>query len=278
MGREDIQNALSLINTEGWGYASEEIERMLRLDPGGSFLYGKGPLLAVVTCVTYGRTGVIGHLVVSKCARGQKIGRTMLQKAIDYFSSQKVDSILLYATDEGARLYEKFGFRSLRHTHCAYAVVTGKDASHSRSVCELVKPDDLEEIVEVDSRLFGDDRGKLLRMLLSEFPQHSFKLERNGRIVGFALGRASPMGFDVGPWACLTGDETDAESLIKTTISSYGAGTVFLGVFTDNRQAMEIVDRMKKTKTFQTRLMVRGKDRYSSHIENVFGVAALELG
>ena len=129
MGREDIQDALSLINIEGWNYSSEEIERMLNLDPGGSFLYGDKPPLAVVTCVTYGLTGVIGHLVVSRSARGQKIGRAMLQKAIDYCDSQGVDSILLYATDEGARLYERFGFRTLRRTHCTSARITEGAAS-----------------------------------------------------------------------------------------------------------------------------------------------------
>ncbi|MBU0685658.1 MAG: GNAT family N-acetyltransferase [Thermoplasmatota archaeon] len=278
MGREDIQHALSLINVEGWNYTSEEIERMLNLDPGGSFLYGDKPPLAVVTCVTYGRTGVIGHLVVSQSARGQKIGRAMLQKAIDYCDSQGVDSILLYATDEGAMLYEKFGFRTLRRTHCTCANTTEGAASRNGPVCELVKPDDLEEILEIDSRLFGDDRSKLMRMLLSEYPQHSYKLERDGKIVGFALGRGTSLGFDFGPWVCLTGDITDAESLFNATMSSFGAGTVFLGVFTDNPRAMEIADRMEKIRTWETRLMISGKDRYSSHIEHVFGVAAFELG
>lgn len=278
MGRGDIHQALSLINIEGWNYTSEEIERMLNLDPGGSFLYGDKPPLAVVTCVTYSRTGVIGHLVVSQSARGKKIGRAMLQKAIDYCDSQGVDSILLYATDQGARLYEKFGFRTLRRTHCTCANITKGAASCNGPVCELVERDDLEEILEIDSRLFGDDRSKLMRILLSEYPQHSSKLERDGKIVGYALGRGSSLGFDVGPWVCLTGHITDAESLFNATISSFGAGTVFLGVFRDNPQAMEIADRMEKIRTWESRLMIRGKDRYSSHIENVFGVAAFELG
>lgn len=177
MGREDIRYALSLINTEGWNYTSEEIERMLNLDPCGSFLYGDKSPQAVVTCVTYGRTGVIGHLVVSQSARGQKIGRAMLQKAIDYCDDQGVDSILLYATDDGARLYDKFGFRTLRRTHCVHNNITEGASSRNGPPCELVKPDDLEEILKIDCRLFGDDRSRLMRMLISEYPQHSFKLE-----------------------------------------------------------------------------------------------------
>lgn len=61
-------------------------------------------------------------------------------------------------------------------------------------------------------------------------------------------------------------------------MSSFGAGAVFLGVFPDNPQAMEIADRMERIRAWETRLMIRGKARYSSHIEHVFGVAALELG
>lgn len=278
MGREDIHYALSLINNEGWNYTSEEIERMLNLDPGGSFLYGGKPPQAVVTCVTYGRTGVIGHLVVSQSARGQKIGRVMLEKALDYCDNQGADSVLLYATDEGARLYEKFGFRTLRRTHCTFANIIENAPSPNASICELVRPDDTDEILEIDSRLFGDDRTKLMRMLLSEFPRHSFKIERGGKIVGFALGRTTSLGFDFGPWVCLTGNIEDAESLFNATMSSFGSGTVFLGIFADNPQAVQIADGMEKIRTWQTRLMIRGKDRYSSHIENVFGVAAFELG
>lgn len=278
MEHRDIQQALTLINREGWNYSSEEIERMLRLDPSGSFFFDDGPSQAVVTCVSYSHTGVIGHLVVSKPARGQRIGRAMLQRAIDYLEGQGVDSIILYATEEGARLYDKFGFKSIRRAHCTFANTFQKTGLRVSMMCELVKPRDTAEIIEIDRKIFGDDRTKVMKMLLSEFPQHSFKLERNGRIIGFSLGRATPQGFDLGPWNCLTGSIVEAESLLYATMSSFGPGTMFLGIFADNLQAMKIAGGLSKIKTWQTTLMIRGKDRYSSHIENVFGVAAFELG
>ena len=276
LGMEDLGFALSIINDEGWGYTREELERMLRLDPSGSFLYEAEAPLGVAMAVTYGSTGVIGHLVVSKKGRGRKIGQSLLEHVLDYFEGAGTDSVLLYATDDGKRLYERYGFRRFSTAWCVNAVIPDYRGQES-GLSVPMRHHDLEEIIEIDRRLFGDDRSKLLKTLFEEFPEHSFKLERDGSIKGFVFARRTSAGYDLGPWACLTNSGRDAEDLFKTVVSSFKPGKMFLGVFMDNENAIRVAKSLMTVRSWETTAMVKGKARYPD-TRHVCGVAAFELG
>jgi len=278
MSKDDIAVALDLINAEGWGYTAEELERMLKLDPEGSFLHVDGKPLGVVTCVTYGKTGVIGHLVVSGSARGKKIGQSLLKNAIDYCERSGTDSILLYATEEGRRLYRKFGFAEIRQAACARTHFTAADHGPAANPCTQVREDDLGQICALDRKYFGDDRRKVLMLLHSEFPEHSWKLEKEGRIIGFAMGRNTSSSFDFGPWECLSDSKSDAEAILRAVLRSFGEGSAYMGVFLQNKNAMEIFRSLGTEKEWTTTLMIRGAERYSAGIEPMCGVSAFELG
>ena len=273
---KDIDFALSIINDEGWGYTREELERMLRLDPSGSFVYEADVPLGIITAVTYGSTGVVGHLVVSRQGRGRKIGQSLLKHALGYFEDAGTDSVLLYATDEGKRLYERFGFKLFNKARCLNAVIPNIRLKGSSRVA-LVESSDLEDIIEIDRRLFGDDRARLLRMLYTEFPEHSFKLTDGGSIEGFVFARRTSVGYDIGPWACMTDSEQDAKDLFQTIVSSFNSGTMFMGTFMDNEKALRMARSLETVRAWETSLMIMGKPRYPD-TQHVYGVAAFELG
>jgi len=273
---EDIDFALTMINREGWGYARVELERMLLMDPEGSFLYGDRNTLGVITSVTYGHTGVIGHLVVSEQARGKKIGQALIKRAIEYCDGAGAESILLYATAEGLPVYKKFGFDEKRQAMVTKALMSEADYGPSQNKCARITSNDLDDVQAMDECLFGDDREKLLRLLFAQFPQHSWKLEREGRLVGFIMGRTTPAGYDIGPWECTSGPH-DAECLLRAVLKSLGKGVVYLGVFTDHPEAVRMSNTLKPLIAWKTTFMVRGVDRYP-HPEGVFGMSSLELG
>jgi ribosomal protein S18 acetylase RimI-like enzyme len=275
---EDLDFALALTNAEGWFYTRGELERMLRMDPEGSFVCEDQKPLGFITCVTYGHTGVVGHLVVSKEVRGRRIGHSLLKTAVDYMSDRGVDSMLLFATDEGVGLYRQYGFVTRREVSCIHVAVGGDRKAKTPATCSLITREDLPEIIEMDSQIFGDDRAHLIKTLYDDFPKTAFKIQRDGRILGFCFGRATLAGFDLGPWVCSSGSQRDAEDLFKATALSMGEGTVFLGVFPDNPLAVEIVNSMRRVRYWRTHLMVRGRERYCANIDKLFGVAAFELG
>lgn len=278
LGADDLDFALALTWAEGWCYTRGELERMLKLDPQGSFLYEEDKPLGFITCVTYGRTGVVGHLVVSKAVRGRRIGHSLISKAIDYMSGKGADSMLLYATEDGAKLYLKHGFRVLREVSCIHVDNKPKPAQDPMRRCSKVLRKDLGQIIAMDASLFGDDRSRLIELLYDEFPQHAFKIEEGGRVTGFCFARITDTGFDLGPWSCVSGSRADADSLFRAVLSSIGKGTVYLGIFPENRDAVELVGALPVVRHWRTQLMTRGAERFGTGVEKVYGLAAFELG
>ncbi len=278
MRPEDIPFVVSLVCRESWTYAAPEIERMLRLDPGGSFVFEDEEPLGVVNAITYGRTGFIGILVVSEKGRGRRIGQSLLNEAIGYCESKGAGSVLLYATTEGVKLYEKHGFRKSEVVHCIKADVRPGEFSGPSPGCTRITPEDLGRVLALDREMFGDDRGRLIRMLYDEFPESAFKIERGGRLLGYALGRKTEFTVDFGPWVCTSRKTEDASALLTTTMSSLGSGEAFFGVFEENKDAIGLIDPITKKRTWRTVQMFKGEDRYQGHVDDVYGVIGFELG
>ncbi len=278
LGKKDIGFAVSLTEEEGWFYTARELEVMLRMDPEGSFIFDDGEPLGFATCVTYGRTGVLGHLIVSKKGRGRNIGHSLVRAAVDYMSSRAVDSMLVLATQEAMRLYQRHGFETRDEITCMHSRLDNDFNRSPSSICTPLVESDLNEVIEIDRSLFGDDRDRLIRLLYDEAPQHAFKIERSGRIEGFVFARPDHVGYNLGPWVCLTEDAMDAEALFRTVLSSIGNGKIYSGSFSSNRVALRIMEETPRLNQWRIPLMVRGKPRYSTSTSNVFGIAAFELG
>lgn len=281
MRHDDIGRVIALISGEGWGYTRVDLQRMLAISPSGSFIWeSEGAVRGVVTSIMCGSTASLGHLVISRESRGKNIGRRLLEHFLDHVDSAGVRSTILYATEQGSRLYEQYGFR-VTHKTIAVGVLVSDSARRGMQVrCELVSEHDLSDVCAVDREMFGDDREVLLRRLHSEFPEHCFKLEKEEGPVGFAFGRRTPIGFDIGPWVCSTGSLDDARALLTSVMGSFpGGGRIDVSPFADNEGALEVLDGYHRYRRAEpVGLMVRGDDRYVSRRGEIFSVAGLEVG
>jgi GNAT superfamily N-acetyltransferase len=278
LGKKDINFAVSLTVEEGWYYTPAEIELMLELDPEGSFVYEEEEPLGMATCVTYGRTGILGHLIVSKKGRGRKIGHALVDAAIEYMEGKGADSILVNATEEAVKLYQSHGFVLRDMTLCMHSRLDNTFHRNLSADCVQLEKSDLPEVIDIDQRLFGDDRSRLIELLYEESPEGAFKIERAGNIDGFIFGRPDHVGYNLGPWVCLTGDERDAEALFRTAVSKFDNGKIYMGAFTSNLTALKIADELPPINRWRIPMMTRGKSRYHADTSRVFGIAAYELG
>lgn len=276
--RDDIEFALDLVHKEGWQYHRVELERMLDMDPEGSFLYEETEPLGFITSVTYQKTGVIGHLVVSERARGKRIGQALIDHAIDYASRQGVDSLMLFATEQGVEVYRKRGFRTIAEVFCIQAEKIGDMMRPEHPDIHPVHEDDFQLIGEMDASIFGDDRSKLLVHLYHDHPDLCFKLERSGTIQGYAFGRTTMSANDFGPWVCVSGSTADARDLLQSVVSRFDDRSVYMGVFTDNDEAVKLASELRVRRTWRTQLMVRGEARYTGRREHSLGLVGFELG
>jgi len=276
--KEDLDFAVKLTHDEHWFYTHLEIGRMLELEPEGSFVFEeRGVRLGFISTVSYGRTGVIGHLIVSKEARRRKIGETLLTEAVDHLEHRGVDSIMLFASGEGEKLYSRHGFSRRRQALVLHTRLEKTHIPEGRPMCERVAPKDLPEVIAMDKDLFGDDRSRVIKVLYRDYPQGAFKLERDGRLVGFIMGRPDHVGYDLGPWACLTKNPGDAEALFDSLLPTLGEGVLYIGTFPNNRDAVRIFTRLPKIFELPVPLMMKGEDRYPGS-DKVYAVAAMELG
>lgn len=281
MRPDDVGRAISLISGEGWGYTRVDLQRMLSLCPEGSFVWdSEGGIRGVVTSVTYGSTASLGHLVISRESRGRSIGRKLLEHFIDSVDSAGVRSTILYATEQGSKLYEQYGFRATHELTAVGVLVSDSERKRMQVVCEPVSDGDMPAICATDKEMFGDDRSPLLRHLRSEFPEHCFKLEDEGALTGYVFGRRTPIGFDIGPWVCSTGSIEDARTLLTSVMGSFpGGGRTDVSPFSDNGSALEVLgDYHRYRRAEAVKLMVRGDARYVSRRGEIFSVPGLEVG
>jgi len=276
---QDVDFVFELAAEEQWGYTKPEFERMLELAPDGSFIAEEGGMRqGFVTTSSYGRTGSIGHLIVAKEKRGKAIGRDLMKRAIEHLDSIGAESILLNAVVDATPFYERFGFHTLKAMQI-YKMSFEQRVKDGLGIrCPAMEPSDLPQVLALDSTLFGDDRTKVISCLHSEFPSHAFKVEREGHLRGFVLGRTTPAGSDVGPWICHPCDRPLAEDLLLSSLSTLPSGTVHFAVFSDNNLALDIIHRIGPGVPVDTRMMVRGEKRYVGPADSILGIAATEYG
>ena len=276
--KPDLDYAVKMTQDEHWYYTHLEIGRMTELEPEGSFIFEEhGTRLGFITTVSYGGTGVIGHLIVSKEARRRRIGEKLLLEAVNHLEDRGVESIMLYASGDGAKLYSRHGFTTRQQALVLHTKLESMHIRKGRRGCEPITSKDLSAVIEMDNMLFGDDRSRIMKVLFRDYPQGALKLERDGRLAGFIMGRPDHVGYDLGPWACLSDDPADAEALFDSLLPILGSGTLYIGTFPRNEHAVRIFTRIPKIFELPVPLMIKGKDRYPGS-DKVYAVAAMELG
>ncbi|MCJ2532709.1 MAG: GNAT family N-acetyltransferase [Candidatus Thermoplasmatota archaeon] len=281
MELRDVDMAIELINKEGWGHTRIDIDRILSLSPESNLIWeSDGVTRGFVTSLVYENSAMVGHVLVSKESRGHQIGKGLLKSLFDKLDSKGIDSIILYATEDGARLYRGLGFKETNDLFSAGLWIRESVKKTLEQECAKVQEADLDELVDMDAKTYGDSRSDLIRRLYRDFPEHCFKLERSGKSTGFVYGRRTPIGFDIGPWICMSGSEKDATSLLSSVIRSFpSGGRVDLSLFCDHPLAGKILSEFRQYKPLErVKLMVRGEPMYSHDRDKVFGTAGFELG
>jgi predicted N-acetyltransferase YhbS len=275
---EDVDFAIEMTRVEGWEYSRIEIDRLLEMDPEGSLIWEEDGPLGFLTTIHYGRTGVIGHLVVSERGRGRRIGTQLMKHALDYLDGLGMESVILYATRAGRKLYENMGFKGTHAIHAHGVSVDGLAVRRLEQSCRPIRRSDLADVVRMDAEAFMDDRTELIVRLYDEFPDLCLGLERDGDLVGAIFGRRTPIGTDFGPWVCSSGSVEDARSLFESETKVAGGRRVEFGIFGSNKPYEDFALAYPSLKYFDVLMMVRGAPRYARNLHNACGIAGFELG
>ncbi|MEO8274181.1 MAG: GNAT family N-acetyltransferase [Chloroflexota bacterium] len=211
-----------------------------------------------------GAVGWIGTIFVDPGWRGRGLGRAITQSIIDRLQSAGCRTLVLVATADGRRLYEKMGFEVQTRYRILEAPGLGALGGRVPSAVRAFRSDDLQAMTALDRAGTGEDRAHILeRMALPE----SAKVlpGAGGTLEGFVI-RA--------PWG---GGATVARSFEAATaiiddrrVKAGPGGRVRVGLLQDNEVGLARLEAAGFTPQWAAPRMIRG-DPMEWHPDWIWG-------
>ena len=215
MRAEDFEFAVQLANTMDWNMAESDFEFITKLEPDGCFvLFQAEEPLGIATCVSYGKTGWFGNLVVKEEHRKEGAGTSLVKHAIEYLQRKGVETVGLYAYSHLVRFYEKVGFKP----HDDFVVFNGKPSlSKPKRASREAGKNDIAALIDFDKRCFGWERKRLLESILFEKGNLCYFSVKKGEVEGFIAAKVYEKMAEMGPLVCR--EEDVAAKLVKNMLS-----------------------------------------------------------
>ncbi|MEW5747728.1 MAG: GNAT family N-acetyltransferase [Candidatus Thermoplasmatota archaeon] len=231
MGEHHLGEVFSLIDRENWGWELAEIRAIHRLDPGSSVVALDGrEVVGLLTCIDYGSTAFIVHIIVREGWRGKGVGVRMVQEALDDLDSRGISTVELDANPEAADFYDQFSFRRVEGVsfmvrdppHDALQV-----AADTASYAWL-GPSDMPAVAEATSAAMGHRGDEVLAAMRKLPPDHALSSVGPGRPRDVIVSRAAVALNAAGPWVMERPTAARAESMMRTLVSGMPAKRVDL--------------------------------------------------
>jgi ribosomal protein S18 acetylase RimI-like enzyme len=264
MASSDVESATAIILRADWGDRRAWFEFAISQPECQPVVaIADGEIVGTGVGTANGRVGWVGTIWVAPDRRGAGLGRTLTQAVIDRLESAGCESLLLVATVEGRRLYERMGFE-LQTTYRileapglpadgdspAAAGVAADDA-----VAIEVRPfgaGDLEAMATLDATATGEDRAHLLRRFANSV---STKVAAaDGTVRGFVV-RA--------PWgggATIAVDEPSAMGILAARRRASGPeGRVRVGLVSENVAGLRVLEQAGLRPIWSAPRLIRGR-------------------
>jgi hypothetical protein len=225
----------------------------------------------MVTTTCYERSAWIGNLIVEPEHRYGGLGTLLMNHAMSYLCERGIKTIRLEADPPGVKLYRRLGFldefESLRFT--------GKAPAGDAEVCDAIDREGAETIASYDAHRFGDDRGRMLSLLLAEAV--SVFCSREGAAMnGFAVAMPTATGVRIGP--LVANDDRIARKLLGRVLACHPGQGFIVGVPAANGEAVRIFDDLGWRSTPSSFRMVWGEPQASGCQEQIFAIANGAIG
>lgn len=168
-------------------------------------LWEDGRRCAFVSAVLYKTSGWIGNLLVDPQQRHQGHGRALFEFALQKLRDQpNVSRTWLTASAQGAPLYRKYGF-----THVD---TIQRWSGCGRGDIQPIKQSNLESLIDIDSRCWGESRASLLHQLAND----SYPLYATDTA---ALLQAGIDFWQLGPWSTTNASAQACQSVLRQCLS-----------------------------------------------------------
>jgi GNAT superfamily N-acetyltransferase len=241
MAAEDFAFAIDITNPMDWGLTRADFEFMLKLEPEGSFvLLDDSEKVGIATTVSFGQMGWFGNLIVRKDERKKGGGSLLVNHALKYLQTKKVNTVGLYAYPDAIPFYTKLGLKY--DSDFTVLKGTGISSSVDARVTEAQR-DDLEQIVKSDQNCFGAARRKVLEPILTDTGNVCRIAFEDNRLVGFVAAAIYGKTAELGPLVCSQRRNDIAVSLISTALNRLKGYEVSLCI---HKKEVSVIDTLMK--------------------------------
>ena len=277
MQQSDIQGAEALKRAENWNQTKEDWQMLLSLYPRSCFVACNGStIVGTVTATNYGnQVAWIGMMLVSKDFRERGISTRLLKTIIENLGVCR--SIKLDATPAGFPVYQKLGFNEeLQIDRMVASKVRIGQSDAIEFSARRFQESDMTAIRKLDFEVFGTDRHPLLEILFNRNEERSWLVERDNKVVGFALVRPGYNFLQLGPLFAETID--DAKCLVTHVMGQFVGQSLVVDVLSDKEELKNLLTSFGFSGQRSFVRMFLKSNTFSGTVKKQFLIAGPELG
>ena len=271
----DLENADAIVQAAFKSSESRLIDLYMyrKIQPDGWYLASQnGTPVGMVGTTDYAAFAYVGMMAVHPQAQRRGVGLALMRHLLAWLDKQCMPFILLDASPAGQPLYEKLGFVAYNPV-VVFQRRSGLTCYDRPPHVQVVSVRDLDELVKYDADVFGADRGKVLHVLLTKFPERAFMLRgKGGQITGYVIAQQSR----IGPWVML--QSCDAEELLRAALVLPYEETISVTVPAVNREAIELLQRYGFERVRTNRHMGRGVSGPPGQRQKIYAQTSLAVG
>jgi GNAT superfamily N-acetyltransferase len=221
----DYNFAVKLANTMNWNMALEDFQYMSSLEPDGCFLLAEdGKPVGIATCISYGKLGWFGNLIVDPVYRKKGAGSMLVRHAVDYLRAKGAETVGLYAYSQLKEFYGHLGFKA----DIDFALLQVDSLGLMETAgAHRIEASHLQKIALFDSQFFGGDRSRLIESIALEVGNAGYYVSDRGHVVGYVASTIYDSMAWIGPLICLPSRYDVVGNLVSAVLAKVGGRIVY---------------------------------------------------
>ena len=277
MTAADLPAALRLNTIAGWNQTALDWQRFLRHSPAGCFVIEiEDQVVGTVATIVYeNRFAWIGMVLVDPAFRNLGIGTQLLHRAIDHLDQLGISSLKLDATPLGKPLYAKLGFVPEYEIE-RWILNRPLRSSPLEALRAPLDEVQLTDICALDRRIFGADRGFLLRSLHSDARDLAAVVSSREALHGYAFGRKGLFADHLGP--CVAFERAAAPHLLHSFLQQSSRETILVDCLPSNSAFLDSVRAAGFAFSRPLTRMVRGPNAHPGEPASICAILGPEFG
>jgi GNAT superfamily N-acetyltransferase len=250
----DVDAATDMILSYDWGVRREWLELATKLPTGLPMVaVADGAIVGTGVGTANGSVGWLGTIFLAPAWRGRGLGRAITQAIIDRLEGAGCRTLVLVATADGRRLYERMGFEVQTRYRILEAVgLSSAEPAGGAPRVRAFETRDLEPVLALDRIGTGEDRREVVSRLANAETAR-VAVAPDGALAGYVI-RA--------PWgggATVAASEDAALAIVAARRLVAGpAGRVRVGVLQENAAGVERLHGLGFEDRWAAPRMIRG--------------------